>query len=426
MPEVDGIRALAVLLVLCTHFVFFAQFYVKNTFEHFNQLSKWIGWTLRGDLGVDMFFVISGFLIGGILLHEYKQTNSLRLKRFFIRRFMRLMPAYWWVIFATAVVMLIRGPSVFFEITIEPNIEWIWTNLLYVNNFLRSPDQFMPLAHSWSLAVEEQFYFICPFLILFFFRTKLRLHPVKFVISAFVLYLMLRGVARWYSLQELVHDCGYKPEEIRGSLERALLIARDPKMFCAFSVEIDVVYDNLYTKFIALFVGVMIAYLKVFKEEAVKSFFAKKNLANTVGLVALLAFAFSFVDEFVISHALAYGIYQTFFYQMVFSVALAYLILLAIYGRGFVATPLKKFLSAKFWYPIAQLSYVIYLTHVGNIGLVYEQFVAFYPDATLGDLLVYCSPVVFGVTLVSCSLIYLLIERPIMNLRSVFEPSKSD
>ena len=92
-PVVDGIRAMAILWVFICHVVFFHfGTYPERVLEIFNSsFTQWIG---QGALGVDLFFVISGFLIGTILLKELRNTSRIEMRRFYARRFLRLMPVY--------------------------------------------------------------------------------------------------------------------------------------------------------------------------------------------------------------------------------------------------------------------------------------------------------------------------------------------
>src|SRR6185369_4074531 len=81
VPALDGIRGIAVIMVVATHFGAVSP----TNYHYFHP----------GLLGVDVFFVLSGFLITSILLEEFEKTGSISLKNFFVRRFLRLMPAYW-------------------------------------------------------------------------------------------------------------------------------------------------------------------------------------------------------------------------------------------------------------------------------------------------------------------------------------------
>lgn len=110
-------------------------------------------WIRNGPLGVDLFFVISGFLMGSILFAEFKASGKLEVARFYVRRFLRLIPVSI-VIMAMCLYFLHGLPG-------EPvwnYAENCWANLLYVNNFLSRTQQYM--GWCWSLAIEEQFYLL--------------------------------------------------------------------------------------------------------------------------------------------------------------------------------------------------------------------------------------------------------------------------
>ena len=151
MPDLDGLRAVAILLVLSNHFVSFAiPVHLIRTVTGF-------GW-----VGVDLFFVISGFLIGGILLDHREATNYYRV--FYLRRFLRIVPLYA-VLLTPALLVVGLGLQSRFSghglVTLNG-----WTMLAYLcfmQNFI-APFITTPgyLGVTWSLAVEEQFYLLLP------------------------------------------------------------------------------------------------------------------------------------------------------------------------------------------------------------------------------------------------------------------------
>jgi len=128
-PSLDGMRAIAVLAVMSWHYVLPG---VKG-----------------GFLGVDIFFVLSGFLITKLLMEEWTLTGGIHLGRFYMRRILRLFPALF-------LLLLVTWPIV-------PRI-WTWYSLLYVTNWGLLAQKLGPSAimQLWSLSVEEQFYFLWP------------------------------------------------------------------------------------------------------------------------------------------------------------------------------------------------------------------------------------------------------------------------
>src|SRR5881394_4614329 len=146
-PGLDLLRALAIIAVLLYHAGLFG-FKLPGRVDRF-------GW-----IGVDLFFVLSGYLIGGQLLAPLARDQRISLGRFFTRRALRIMPAYFVVL---AIYFLLPSWREYSEMS-QP----LWKFLLSVQNIaLHGGTAF---SHAWSLAVEDQFYLALPFLLLFLFR----------------------------------------------------------------------------------------------------------------------------------------------------------------------------------------------------------------------------------------------------------------
>ncbi len=139
LPELDGLRAIAVLLVF--------GFHVSGTFYYLPN-----GW-----LGVDVFFVLSGFLITSLLVAEQSRNGRIDLRNFYLRRALRLVPALIVLLVLTNIFALIAGqftPSLVAQDSLAA--------ALYVSNWVYAFDGLprMYLQHTWSLAVEEQYYLL--------------------------------------------------------------------------------------------------------------------------------------------------------------------------------------------------------------------------------------------------------------------------
>ena len=147
IPCLDGLRALAVSLVLLVHFP-----YVQGSV--WSKALWGIGQATRaGYIGVDLFFVLSGFLITRILLQEKVDCGAIGFKSFFIKRALRILPIYYLSVFIAAVCFGYSSGSFASLATFTFNF--------HVPFY---PDS-NPLEHTWSLSVEEQFYLFWPFLI---------------------------------------------------------------------------------------------------------------------------------------------------------------------------------------------------------------------------------------------------------------------
>ena len=151
-PEIDGLRAVAVFLVIIYHAKI--PFFGKYLFQ-------------GGFLGVDIFFVISGYLISFLILKELKITNQFSFLNFYDRRIRRIIPLLLLVIFTSILLagyfflpnsLLDLLKSALFSIGFSSNYYFYYTNLIY-----GAEDSLLkPLLHTWSLSVEEQFYILFP------------------------------------------------------------------------------------------------------------------------------------------------------------------------------------------------------------------------------------------------------------------------
>jgi len=134
-----------------------------------------------GFLGVDIFFVLSGFLITSLLVEEWDREGSISLKDFYIRRVLRLMPALLFLILIIggfALIFLDRNRA-------AETYRGIWLTLSYASNWLYAfgyCSASNPLGITWSLAIEEQFYLTWPLWLGLFLRFKLRRHWILYVL----------------------------------------------------------------------------------------------------------------------------------------------------------------------------------------------------------------------------------------------------
>jgi peptidoglycan/LPS O-acetylase OafA/YrhL len=180
MPGIDALRAIAVLAVF---------FYHVNTG----------GWDPGGFLGVDVFFVISGYLITALLLSEYRRTGHLDVLRFWLRRARRLLPAVAVMIAVTLVVAAIAIPGDVSSLRGDA-----LASLFYVNNWhliISNQSYFQEFArpslfrHLWSLSVEEQFYLLWPLIfaagMTLFGRKRLLIGVLAGAVASTVLMIIL-------------------------------------------------------------------------------------------------------------------------------------------------------------------------------------------------------------------------------------------
>ena len=166
VKQLDSLRAIAVILVMINHWI---------TYRFINNIPT-------GKIGVDVFFVLSGFLITRILFNSRENaesgnaSKSRPLKNFFIRRALRIFPIYYLTLF----VLLIFHEST--ETNIQSAFGWFIT---YTSNFyfIKLGNWDGMISHLWSLSVEEQFYLVWPWLMLFVNKKYLRAVIIGFIIT---------------------------------------------------------------------------------------------------------------------------------------------------------------------------------------------------------------------------------------------------
>jgi peptidoglycan/LPS O-acetylase OafA/YrhL len=151
VPALDGVRALGLLLIMGFHFG--------------------VGWMPAGFVGVDVFYVLSGYLITGLLLGEWARSARIKLGAFWARRARRLLPALAVMLVVVTLVVRFTYPA-----GLYPNLRMAdlsalfyfsnWWQIAASGNYFVATGAVSPLTHTWTLAVEEQFYLVWPLVVL--------------------------------------------------------------------------------------------------------------------------------------------------------------------------------------------------------------------------------------------------------------------
>jgi peptidoglycan/LPS O-acetylase OafA/YrhL len=159
--SLDGLRGIAVALVVLFHF----------------RVPGFAG----GFVGVDLFFVLSGFLITRLLLDEWNHTGTVRLRAFYARRALRLLPAL-------LLLLAVCAPFV--------SRAWLGASVSYIGNWFLALHvlHVSPISHTWSLAIEEQFYLAWPLLLLLLLRARVSRDGIARVAIALALLSCLRKI----------------------------------------------------------------------------------------------------------------------------------------------------------------------------------------------------------------------------------------
>jgi len=150
IPFLDGLRAIAVLLVINQHMsAQFAKAYGANSYSGLTLVAN--GW-----IGVDLFFVLSGFFIGGQLWKELRDRGTISVSRFVMRRGFRIWPLYFFIFLCVLTFAMTFGGG-------AAGKEYGWSDLIFITNFHNRG----LVMGSWSLCTEEQFYIVTPLALYF-------------------------------------------------------------------------------------------------------------------------------------------------------------------------------------------------------------------------------------------------------------------
>jgi peptidoglycan/LPS O-acetylase OafA/YrhL len=303
--ELDGVRGVAILLVLIWHYGNRQIDSNANIFLAYLKLASNVTWS-----GVDLFFVLSGFLIGGILLRHRTCSNYFRV--FYIRRACRIFPLYFVLIFLF--YALSRNAS--------PVYSWLfsdplpaWSYLTFTQNYQADSFEKGPLwlGITWSLAVEEQFYLVLPLLI--------RFAPAPLLIIVLLTLIMLAPVMRFW---------------IGGVGSFQYTICRSD----------------------SLLVGVLLAWLYQ-KPPFVE--FLKHNRVTCRAVLSVMIVLTSFVP--LVAYGLG-GVANHFWFAILYGVFLTFIVVFP--ESGLTALMRQRFLV---WLGVH--SYFIYLSHQGVCGLLH-------------------------------------------------------
>jgi peptidoglycan/LPS O-acetylase OafA/YrhL len=367
LPGLDLIRAVAITWVMIYH----GSLFGLTSQDH---------WLVRfGWMGVDLFFVLSGFLIAGQLLRPWARGAAPNYSRFFGRRLLRTLPAYLVVV---ALYFLVPG------VRDRADISPLWQFLTFSENWLVDLSTPKAFSHVWSLCVEEQFYLVFPIAVAVI---ALRPTPAK-VIGALVSVLLLGMALRGYLW---LHSVAATPFDINAPPRSG------PYM--------RLIYYPTGTRLDGLLMGIAAAAVRAFRPATWARLTARPNLLLAAGLLGVVASTFLFRDQIAQFWPTVLG-----FPLLSFSIAL---VVMAGSESGSLISR----------YPIpgagalAAGAYSLYLSHKAVFHAV--QVAAPQLPAPLQG-------VAFAVALLGAlgvgAALYWLVERPFLKLRDRLEgPSRS-
>jgi peptidoglycan/LPS O-acetylase OafA/YrhL len=398
LAPLDGLRALALLWVIFCHAGWYAWFVLPPTRYAMLLYAPWMLPFWRGDFAVEVFFVMSGFLIGGLITDERTRTGSVNVVRFYVRRLFRLWPALvvaticeWWIV---------GGPA----------DHEIWPNIFYVNNFM--PILSVRMGWTWSLAIEEQFYLTVPWLLGLLRRLEARRAASRFgwidptLAGLGALAVLLMGV-----IAAVVVATDMHPADTEVTFNRAEDL---------WAHAYDVLYSKPWMRAGPLLAGLGCA--RLWRTEGFVERLGRSGRTGTVLLVLAFLVGFACMHWPLFEGApRAVEVLYIASYRTVFGLVVAYGMMLVLSPHP-VGAALGRFLSAPIFYPMAQLAYCAYLLNP-VVAVRAHQWLVQIPGVVENSFPYFAAVDLVG-TFAAALLLSVLVERPFMELRRVLAPNR--
>ncbi|MDH6254390.1 peptidoglycan/LPS O-acetylase OafA/YrhL [Chryseobacterium sp. H1D6B] len=328
----DHLRTLAILLVLLYHYRAFKHPEWVDTIGQF-------GWT-----GVDLFFVLSGFLISSQLFKEINKNGDISLKTFFIKRFFRIIPPYFFTLSVYFCFPFFRER--------EALSAW-WKFLTFTQNYGLDVIHHGTFSHAWSLCIEEQFYLVFPLLLLSAVKIKIFRYLPFFLVMLIFVSIFIRLIT-W-------------------------------KVDIVPSIETDdflrlwymKIYYPAHTRLDGLAAGVLIGFCLQYSSKFKRIVDNNGNLLFVIGII-LLSMSFWICSEQASKEASVFG------FAFV-AISYGFIVMSAVSKTSFLSRT-QSYITAQ----LAGLSYAVYLSHKGIIHMIQRLLDSLNVDASGGVSLFLC------------------------------------
>jgi peptidoglycan/LPS O-acetylase OafA/YrhL len=359
----DTLRAAAIILVFMYHYKVFVSH--EDTFGWLST----IGWA-----GVDLFFVLSGYLIGNQLFVGLVQGQQLSLKNFYARRALRTWPVYWVVLAAYFLLPTLMGGK-------QPPP--LWQFLTFTQNIGLMPGT--AFSHAWSLCIEEQFYLVLPLIVLLALRVGSHRGQAWLLLAALMLIGITIRIVRWQSYGPIAsgNTTGYYPN----------------------------IYYATLCRFDEFLPGIAVALLKNFYPQQWQRLIVHGQRTLWIGLIAVAVLLYVAYHTLYIEGYGA-GFFMTAFGYSLLAVAFAILVMAALSPTSWLHR-----VRVPGAYHIAIWSYSIYLSHKAVAYIIASYAVRMQWSAASLLIVVSIASVLVGVAL------YRFVETPFMNIRQRFFPN---
>jgi peptidoglycan/LPS O-acetylase OafA/YrhL len=374
-PSLHGARVIAILSVLQIHctYILAGDFVAKRNDlldPRFIEESYWI------FFGMDLFFMLSGFLIGSILLRSLELSGTQNIRRFYLRRIFRTFPSYWVVLTVLALTI---------KLTVEQRHNLL-LEYVYGTNFASLEPQHVTMVWGWSLALEEQFYLAVPLLFFVLFHLKKDWHRFALLIGLWLL----------------------------GPLVRLLIYLRghDGAPWNYYDLHLAL-YFRTHTRFDTLVAGILLVFVHQRYGERIALWFKDPFHRALTGMLSLAMIwplhnrtLFGRENELLL-FVFAWGTMTSVLYFGP--------LLMLLGGEGWI----PRALAAPFFRRVATLGYGVYLVHMPIIHYGFVPVVRALHDRGVSMILLW--PLTL-VSIVVCShavayLLHVLVEKPSLRLR---------
>lgn len=363
-PALDGFRCFALLLVMISHF----------------------GYCGFGWIGVSMFFVLSGFLITGILLESKEKSSKKFFRNFYVRRALRIFPAYYLYLILLSVLLLLAGK----RSLIAP---YLFSLITYIFNLTSMilPDSNINLTISnfWSLCIEEHFYLIWP-LIIYYFRRK-QLIVIIGVIC------VLSPIIRYF-ICEVMTALNYKPIDA-GRGVYFFTLSHFDAMALGAAIKVFNLEKRVRLPFACLTAVILIALLLGMVSERASGMSLRDTLWS-------LGYPFASIANY--KHVWSYTVIS------IVSVFLIISLVTACQSRG--ASFLQKLFQKSFFMYVGRISYGAYIWH-GLVIVVMQKIISYEKYSLKGFI---CFLFYVALTLILADLSYRLFEKQFLKYKSRF------
>jgi peptidoglycan/LPS O-acetylase OafA/YrhL len=369
-PVLHGLRAVAIVSVIQYHVTWileaekgvpFDAVFTRGLFSVF--------------FGMDLFFILSGFLIGSIILHSIKTENGQNLRRFYLRRILRTFPSYYVVLTFLALTT---------ALTAMQKSQLIY-EYVYLTNFVSLKRFDIVMSWGWSLALEEQFYLTVPFL--FYGLAKLRTDKQRLLALGCI----------W--LSALLHRLGLLYSHTWDDT------ALHSRMYCRSDTRFDTIIAGIMLALVQQRFG---AEVDAFFASTRKTFFALLFSATCLWmLVQPGLFGASGVQ---LKHVLDWGTLTSLMYFG--------FLLYMLRSKGPIATAL----SHPAFRSVATLGYGVYLVHIPVVDRIAGPLAQWLHHRGCPSMVVWCGSMVLvtALSLVLAYILHILVEKPSLRLRELW------